>query len=162
MNIFLDTSSLFKLYFQESGSAELDQLFERQSIEQIYLSGLAPVEFRSIVWRKVRMNEITAENATLLLNAFDEDYSTYTFIPVDELLLQLSCQLFDKYGQSGFRSLAVFRSYSSLPTTPRRFIHIHFYLLHRISDLFDAGVFDFSHFQHHLHIQTRLPQCLVR
>ena len=105
MNIFLDTSSLFKLYFQESGSAELDQLFEHQSIEQIFLSGLATVEFRSIVWRKVRMNEITVQNATLLLNAFDADYSTYTFIPADELLLQLARQLLDKYGQSGLRSL---------------------------------------------------------
>lgn len=51
------------------------------------------------------MNEITIENATLLLNAFDEDYSTYTFIPIDEFFLQLSRQLLDKYGQSGLRSL---------------------------------------------------------
>ena len=105
MTIFLDTSSLFKLYFQEDGSAELDQLFDLHSIEQIYLSGLATIEFRSIVWRKVRMNELTVENATLLLNGFDEDYSAYTFIPADDNLFRLSRQLLDKYGQSGLRSL---------------------------------------------------------
>ncbi|AUD04507.1 type II toxin-antitoxin system VapC family toxin [Spirosoma pollinicola] len=105
MNIFLDTSSLFKLYFQENGSTELEQLFESQSIEQIYLSGLATIEFRSIVWRKVRMNEITAQNATLLLDAFDNDCSVYTLVLTDDSLLKLSRQLLDKYGQRGLRSL---------------------------------------------------------
>ena len=105
MTIFLDTSSLFKLYFQEDGSTELDQLFDLQFIEQVYLSGLATVEFRSIIWRKVRMNEITAEQAALLLNAFDADYATYTLIPTDDSLLELSRQLLDKYGQRGLRSL---------------------------------------------------------
>ncbi|GAB2527314.1 type II toxin-antitoxin system VapC family toxin [Spirosoma aerophilum] len=105
MNIFLDTSSLFKLYFQENGSTELDQLFELHSIEQIYLSALAGIEFRSIVWRRVRMNEITVQQATLLLNAFDEDYASYTIIATDESLLELSRQLLDKYGQRGLRSL---------------------------------------------------------
>jgi predicted nucleic acid-binding protein len=105
MNIFLDTSSLFKLYFQEDGSAELDQLFELHSIEKIYLSALAGIEFRSIVWRKVRMNEITVQQATLLLNAFDEDYASYTIVATDESLLELSRQLLDKYGQRGLRSL---------------------------------------------------------
>jgi predicted nucleic acid-binding protein len=105
MNIFLDTSSLFKLYFQENGSAELDQLFEAHSIEQVYLSGLAGTEFRSIVWRKVRMNELTLQDATALLDAFDEDYATYTVVAIDESLLELSRQLLDTYGQRGLRSL---------------------------------------------------------
>ncbi len=89
----------------KSLNSSLDQLFELQSIEQIYLSGLTAIEFRSIAWHQVRMNEISIENATLLLNAFDEDYSTYTFIPADENLLQLARQLLDKYGERGLRSL---------------------------------------------------------
>ena len=90
MNIFLDTSSLFKLYFQESGSAELDKLFELQPIEQVYLSGFTTIEFHSIVWHKVRMNEISVQQATILLDAFDKDYATYKFVPTDEPLLQFA------------------------------------------------------------------------
>ncbi len=60
------------------------------------------------------MNEITVQNATLLLDAFDKDYPAYTFIPVDELLLQLSCQLLDKYGQRGLRSLDVIQLASAV------------------------------------------------
>jgi hypothetical protein len=51
------------------------------------------------------MNEITVQNATLLLTAFDEAHPIYLFIPVDEPLLELSRQLLDTYGQRGLRSL---------------------------------------------------------
>ena len=98
MTIFLDTSSLFKLYVQESGSDELLQLFDRQVIETIYLSELATVEFHSIVWRKVRMQEITTDDARLLLDAFDTDCTTYSFVAVTPTLLEEARQLLDRYG----------------------------------------------------------------
>lgn len=40
MKIFLDTSSLFKLYHQEDGTQELEQLFSQAKITHIYLSKL--------------------------------------------------------------------------------------------------------------------------
>jgi predicted nucleic acid-binding protein len=63
VTIFLDTSSLFKLYVPEIGSEELYQLFDHLSIERVYLSEITIVEFRSTVWRKVRMKEITVDEA---------------------------------------------------------------------------------------------------
>lgn len=105
MNVFLDTSSLFKLYVQENGSDDLYELFELQPIEGVYLSEFTLIEFRSIVWRKVRMNEITGANAHLLLDAFDKDHDTYSFITTTKFLLQLAGQLLDKYGTKGLRSL---------------------------------------------------------
>ncbi|RZM01884.1 MAG: hypothetical protein EOO88_57545 [Pedobacter sp.] len=51
------------------------------------------------------MNEITAQDATFLLHAFDEDCATYTLVPMDDSLLNLSRQLLDKYGHRGLRSL---------------------------------------------------------
>ena len=38
MKIFLDTSSLFKLYHQEAGTAELEQVFAQGKISHVYLS----------------------------------------------------------------------------------------------------------------------------
>ena len=105
MTIFLDTSSLFKLYVPENGSEELDQLFDRLSIEQIYLSEIAVIEFRSTVWRKVRMNEITVDEAHILLNAFDDDCTRYRFAPMGSVMIQAAQRLLDKYGQQGLRSL---------------------------------------------------------
>jgi len=105
MTIFLDTSSLFKLYVQESGSDELIRFSDEQPVERVYLSELAIVEFHSTVWRKVRMGEVTADDARLLLSAFDTDCLTYSFVPVTHSLLRLAQQLLSQYGQSGLRSL---------------------------------------------------------
>ena len=48
MNIFLDTSSLLKLYHKESGTDELLNLISGKA-EQIYLSELAKIEFNSAI-----------------------------------------------------------------------------------------------------------------
>ena len=58
MNIFLDTSSLFKLYHQEAGTEDLEDVFLKFKITRIYLSEISKVEFCSTVWKKVRLKEI--------------------------------------------------------------------------------------------------------
>jgi uncharacterized protein len=50
MKLFLDTSSLFKLYHQEDGTDELESMFTQQKITHIYLSEIAKVEFTSTIW----------------------------------------------------------------------------------------------------------------
>ena len=49
MKIFLDTSSLFKLYHQEVGTNELENLFTKVKITHIFLSEIAKVEFTSTI-----------------------------------------------------------------------------------------------------------------
>lgn len=49
MRIFLDTSSLFKLYHEEEGTQDLENLFLTTKISRIYLSELAKVEFASTI-----------------------------------------------------------------------------------------------------------------
>jgi len=49
MTIYLDTSSLFKLYYNEQGTEELDELFVNNNIEKIILSGISKVEFASTI-----------------------------------------------------------------------------------------------------------------
>ena len=38
MNIFLDTSSLFKLYHKENGTEELQQLFVNKQVDGIFIA----------------------------------------------------------------------------------------------------------------------------
>ena len=58
MNVFFDTSSLFKLYHYESGTDELMNLFSDIGIENIFLAEITKVEFCSAVWKKCRTHEI--------------------------------------------------------------------------------------------------------
>ncbi len=53
MKIFLDTSSLFKLYHREADTAELEDTLSKFAITSIYLSEITKVEFTSTVWKKV-------------------------------------------------------------------------------------------------------------
>lgn len=74
MKIFLDTSSLCKLYHQEAGTEELEEIFSQVKITHIYLSEIAKVEFTSTVWKKVRTKEITKEQASKLLSLLKKIY----------------------------------------------------------------------------------------
>jgi hypothetical protein len=49
MIIFLDTSSLFKLYHREADTAELELIFSTGKITNIYLSEISKIEFTSTI-----------------------------------------------------------------------------------------------------------------
>ena len=53
MKIFLDTTSLFKLYHREAGTAELEQNLSAIASTSIFLSEITKVEFTSTVWNSV-------------------------------------------------------------------------------------------------------------
>ena len=52
MNLFFDTSSLFKLYHLEDGTDELLELFDKVGVEILYLAEITRIEFSSVVWKK--------------------------------------------------------------------------------------------------------------
>ena len=58
MKVYMDTSSLLKLYHAEDGTDELDNFLEDHLIEGIFLSEISKIEFDSAVWKKVRMKEL--------------------------------------------------------------------------------------------------------
>ncbi|MFN0215273.1 MAG: type II toxin-antitoxin system VapC family toxin [Saprospiraceae bacterium] len=68
MIIFLDTSSLFKLYHQEADSEEIEQVFVRNAVQTVFLSEITKLEFASTVWKKVRVKDLAEEHAILLKN----------------------------------------------------------------------------------------------
>ena len=83
MKIFLDTSSLFKLYHQETGTEELESSFQKFKITHIYLSEISKVEFTSTIWKKVRTKEISFDQANLTSSLFESDFEKYNFISTD-------------------------------------------------------------------------------
>ena len=105
MKIFLDTSSLFKLYHQEMGSEELENIFAQSKITNIFLSEITKVEFTSTVWKKVRAKEITANQARITLELFETDFEKYNFVATSNLILEQARNLTTKYGIDGLRTL---------------------------------------------------------
>ena len=105
MKIFLDTSSLFKLYHKEADTAELENLFSKIEITTIFLSEISKLEFASTIWKKVRAKEITELEAQTTLNFFESDFGKYNFIATDSSIIEQAKALILKYGNLGLRTL---------------------------------------------------------
>jgi len=105
MKIFLDTSSLIKLYHFETGTDYLDKVFQNNTITEIFLSDLAKVEFISAIWKKVRTKDLTDIEATSIITSFNNDYDNYSFIDLDSNIILVARDLIDKYGLKGLRTL---------------------------------------------------------
>lgn len=105
MKIFLDTSSLFKLYYQEDGTNTIDEIFLDYEVEEIFLSEITKIEFCSATWKKIRAKEISEIMANEIIQAFESDFNKYIFIPVDNLIVSQAQNLIIKYGRLGLRTL---------------------------------------------------------
>jgi predicted nucleic acid-binding protein len=105
VKIFLDTSSLIKLYFREEGTANLDKIFTENIVTEIFVSEITKTEFFSAIYKKLRTNELVLKNATDILGAFLADENKYNFILINSEIIKVSQTLIEKYGVAGLRSL---------------------------------------------------------
>ncbi|MFN0047543.1 MAG: type II toxin-antitoxin system VapC family toxin [Cytophagales bacterium] len=105
MNIFLDTSSLFKLYHREIGTEQLLDLFTTSTIDKIFLSEISVVEFDSVVWKKFRKGEIDEFTVLKTIANFSNDLPKFDFIKDNQNLKKSARQLLTSYGKLGLRSL---------------------------------------------------------
>jgi uncharacterized protein len=105
MKIFLDTSSLFKLYHEEDDSSELEFIFSKPKTTNIFLSEISKIEFASAIWKKVRMKEISEAKAQITLDLFELDFEKYSFIVADSIIVEQARNLVSKYGVQGLRTL---------------------------------------------------------
>ncbi len=105
MKIFLDTSSLLKLYHKEADTAELELIFSTVKITDIFLSEISKIEFTSAIWKKVRTKEITESEALTTLDLFESDFRKYSFVATDSIIIEQARILVSKYGIQGLRTL---------------------------------------------------------
>ena len=105
MRIFLDPSSLFKLYHREFGTEELELVFSANSITTVFLSEISKIEFASTIWKKVRTNEISELEAQTTLEMFESDFAKYTFVVTDSIIIEQARILVSKFGTPGLRTL---------------------------------------------------------
>lgn len=105
MKIFLDTSSLIKLYYKEEGTSNLDKIFTKNIISEIFISEITKVEFFSAIYKKLRTKHLHQQNVNDILNAFISDEPNYSIILMNSKIIDLSRLLIQKYGIAGLRSL---------------------------------------------------------
>jgi uncharacterized protein len=105
MNLFFDTSALFKLYHNEEGTDELMNFFKESSVKAIFLSEVTEIEFSSAVWKKYRKGEINEHLAKIIIEKFDNDSVKFRFVPQSFGLRKLAKNLIAKYWSEGLRTL---------------------------------------------------------
>lgn len=105
MKVYLDTSSLFKLYQREPDSGTVEEVFKNRSIDDIFISEIAKVEFVSALFKKVRMKETELADAEKAIRLFENDLTKYTVVPAQSNLLKTAKDLIVTYGITGLRTL---------------------------------------------------------
>ncbi len=74
MTTFCDASAILKRYVPEAGAAAVADLDGR-----LVVSDLSAVEVPSAIWRKQRLGELAAEDASVLVAAFGHDLRGGTY-----------------------------------------------------------------------------------
>jgi predicted nucleic acid-binding protein len=101
--LYLDTSSLIKLYVEESGSSEVEKLVEGASL--VCTSVVAYPEARSALARLCREGALTAEEHALTKADLQEDWPRYLALEVTSAAWRSAGDLAEKHALRGFDSL---------------------------------------------------------
>lgn len=70
-----------------------------------FISAITKVEFVSAIYKKVRMQTLTANDAKEIISLFDNDLKKYIIIPVTNIAIGNAKLHILKYGQEGLRTL---------------------------------------------------------
>ena len=103
MIAFLDTSALVKLYHQEDGSGAVENAIS--IAEELYLSEIAKLEFKSALWKKVKTGEVSEQNALISIDSFQNDIVNYRWLAVELSILDSAQELLMAHGTKGLRAL---------------------------------------------------------
>jgi predicted nucleic acid-binding protein len=104
VKVFLDSSALVKLYHEEDGSQKVQDILS-QSVEPLFLSEIAKLEFRSAIWKKVRTGDLNEKKANAVISFFQNDSSNYQWITLETKIVVDASDLLMKHGTKGLRTL---------------------------------------------------------
>ncbi len=95
--IYLDTSILAPLYWAEALSDTVQELMLSES--ELALSQLVEVELISALSRRVRMREISQDDATAIVQSFQADINSgfYTCITIEMIHYQLAREWISRF-----------------------------------------------------------------
>lgn len=103
MIIYLDTSSLVKLYVEEDESSKIDALVGSSEVTATSL--VAYAEARAAFARRFREKAFTPDEYDRVKEFFDKDWSRYLILSVTEDIIRLAGDLAEKHDLRGFDSI---------------------------------------------------------
>lgn len=103
MTLYLDTSSLIKLYVTEAGSEIVRQLVGDASV--VATSVVAYAETRAALARLRREGVLTASRLTSAKREFGEQWATYLTLEATDSLCRAAGEFAEKYSLRGFDSI---------------------------------------------------------
>jgi predicted nucleic acid-binding protein len=98
--LYLDTSSLVKLYVPETKSHAVKQLVEASEV--IATSRLAYAEARTALARKRRERGVNPRDYQTIVRDFDGDWESYFIVDVSEAVVKTAGQLAEKHALRGY------------------------------------------------------------
>lgn len=103
MIVYLDTSSLVKLYVEEDESSKVDVLVKSSEVTATSL--VAYAEARAAFARRFREKAFTTDEYNRLKEFFDKDWSRYFILSVTGDMIRLAGDLAEKHALRGFDSI---------------------------------------------------------
>jgi len=103
MIVYLDTSSLVKLYVEENESSKVDDLVKSSEVTATSL--VAYAEARAAFARRYREKAFTSDEYDRMKEVFNKDWSRYLILSVTEDMVRLAGDLTEKHALRGFDSI---------------------------------------------------------
>ena len=103
MTLYVDTSSLVKLYVREAGSDLVRQLVGAATV--VATSVVAYPETRAALARLRREGVLSAARVASARSEFEEQWPAYLTLEATDSLCRLAGDLAEKYGLRGFDSI---------------------------------------------------------
>jgi predicted nucleic acid-binding protein len=103
MTLYLDTSSMVKLFVQEDGTAEVRRLVDAADV--VATSIVAYAEMRATLARLRRERRLTPAAYLLLKRQFEADWPAFLCIDVTDPIARAAGRLAERHGLRGFDSI---------------------------------------------------------
>lgn len=103
MILYLDTSSLVKVYIAEAGSDDVRALVEGATV--VATSRIAYLELRAALARRRRERALRPADFTMAKRAFEADWPRYVVVDVTAAICRDAGELSEQYGLRGFDSV---------------------------------------------------------
>jgi uncharacterized protein len=117
MIVYLDTSSLVKLYVEEEGSGDVADILKHSRV--VATSMIAYAEARAAFARRFREGSLTKTGYRALLTSFERDWTNYLQVKVSQDLIRFAGDLAEKHALRGFDAIhlssAIFLTTSKVP-----------------------------------------------
>lgn len=103
MIVYLDTSSLVKLYVEEDDSSSIESLVQASTLTATSL--IAYAEARSAFARRFREEAFSARQYKRISSSFDKDWQDCLRVRVTEGIVMKAGNLAEKHGLRGFDAI---------------------------------------------------------